>query len=117
MHFHVHVFFSNFAHFALRMAIVPYDRIPLQQLLRPVFIADRQLCILHECLTQLLDASDYVDGQGATHALNLTIAHLQRTIELVKIGKLLHLVRLQRALHLEWQRHGVVPPIDWELEE
>ena len=98
------------------MALVPVDRLPLQQLLAPLICADRQLSILHECLAQLLDASDHIDGQGALHSLDLTVQHLERTIQLVKINKLLHLVRFQRALHLQWRQHGVVPPIDWELD-
>ena len=99
------------------MALVPVDRIPLQQLLRPVIICDRQLSVLRECETQLLDAADHIDGQGALHSLETTIGHLQRTIQLVKINKLLHLVHLQRSLHLQWRHHGIVPPIDWALDE
>ena len=98
------------------MALVPVDRLSLQQLLAPLICADRQLRILFECLTQLQDASDNIDGPGALHALNLTIGHLERTIQLVKINKLLHLVRFQRALHLQWRQHGVVPPVDWEMD-
>ena len=99
------------------MALVPVDRIPLQQLLRPIIICDRQLCVLNECMSQLLDASDFIDGQGALHSLDLTIQHLERTIQLVRINKMLKLVHLQRCLHLQWRHHGIVPPVDWMVDE
>ena len=99
------------------MAVVPLERLSLQRLLQPILIADRQLCILHECLAQLLDASDYITGQGALHSLDLCINHLNRTIQLVKIERLLHLVQLQRALHLQWQHFRLVPYINWDDDD
>ena len=99
------------------MDLVPVDRISLQQLLRPIIICDRQLCVLNECLSQLLDASDFLDGQGALHSLDLTIQHLERTIQLVRISKMLKIVHLQRCLHLQWRHHGVVAPVDWMIDE
>ena len=102
------------------MAVVPVDRIPLQQLLFPILCADRQLCILHECWAQLTDTTDHIDylgGHGALAELNLNLHHLQRAINLVKNTKLLHVVRFQRALHTQWRQHGMVPPIDFEMDE
>ena len=108
--------FISLTRFELDMALVPVDRLPLQQLLAPLICADRQLCILYECLTQLQDASDHVDSPGALHSLQLTVQHLEHTIHLVKINRLLHLVRFQQALHLQFRQHGVVPPIDWDRD-
>ena len=104
-------------HLGTHMAVVPLERLSLQRLLQPILLADRQMCILHECLAQLLDASDYIDGQGALHSLDLCITHLNRTIQLVKINRLLHLVRLQRELHLQWQHFRMVPYINWDDDD
>ena len=99
------------------MAIVPIDRTSLQELIRPVIRADRTLCVLHECLFNLIDAADDLEGPGALQALNASVQHLQRAIQLAKINRLLHLVRLQRELHLQWRHHHMVPFIDWDLDE
>ena len=99
------------------MAVVPVERLSLQELLRPIIRADRHLTILRECLCQMLDASEDLDGHGAAVSLQNSIQHLERTIHLVKITRLLHLVTLQRHLQVQYRHHGLIPPIDWEFED
>ena len=99
------------------MAVVPVERLSLQELLRPIIRADRHLTVLRECLCQMLDSTDDLDGHGAQDSLQAAIRHLERTIHLVKINRLLHLVTLQRHLHLQFRHYGLIPPIDWEFED
>ena len=99
------------------MAVVHVERTSLQEFLHPIIRADRHLTILRECLCQMVDSTDDLDGQGAMDSLQAAIRHLERTIHLVKINRLLHLVTLQRHLHLQFRHHGLVPPIDWEFDD
>ena len=101
------------------MALVPVEHISLEQLLFPVRCADRQLSDLHLCLDHLIDMEDHLEDFGAhavVHQLQLTVQHLRTTILYVKLCKLQHLVRFQRALHIQWTHHQLVPPIEFDLD-
>ena len=101
------------------MALVPLGEPPaLQQLLRDVFIADRQLTLLGRMLGDLIDMTDDFEDLAAPAVLihlRQTIQSLERAIYFAKIVKLHQLVRLQRALRTTWQRWHIVPPVELDF--
>ena len=72
----------------------------LQQLLDPVFLADRQLFALDDSLRTLIDMTDT----------------LEHTIFHVKICKLHHVVRLHRAIQRTWRQWHTAPAVELEVD-
>jgi len=91
----------------------------LQQLLDPVFLADRQLFALDDSLRTLIDMTDTLedlDVPAAVRQLQQTINALEHTIFHVKICKLHHFVRLHCAIQRTWRQWHTAPPVELEVD-
>eukprot|EP00435_Cladocopium_sp_Y103_P002199 s4484_g1.t1 len=95
------------------MTLVPFrGEQSLQQLLEPVFLADRHVQEMYQCLYQLIEVEDYLEERDAPAALasiRFTIRLLRRSIADMSIYRLRLLCAFQRHLRIQWHHFRRVP--------